>query len=184
MLPAFLTSRISQEDIDSLVEKVEYFRPEGTTFTQAFLTCRNGHVVTGSSACIDPDAFVEHQGRHQALNDAKLKLWELEAYRVRSENQATLKQMRDAKQLLVLIQNSSGHELSHFPKSLEEIVSQLYINPTGDLIVPPDLTVAEELMYSQDRCKRSAAFFVTNDPDRLYTVAVSCFLPLIAEPEW
>ena len=66
--------------LKNLIEREDYIRHESSTTTVCFLTLKNGFVVTGQSACIDPANFNEEIGRTVAYDDAFDKLWELEGY--------------------------------------------------------------------------------------------------------
>lgn len=66
--------------LKNLIEREDYSRHESSTTTVCFLTLKNGFVVTGQSACIDPANFNEEIGRTVAYDDAFDKLWELEGY--------------------------------------------------------------------------------------------------------
>ena len=66
--------------LKNLIEREDYTRHESSTTTVCFLTLKNGFVVTGQSACIDPANLNEEIGRTVAYDDAFDKLWELEGY--------------------------------------------------------------------------------------------------------
>lgn len=69
----------------ALVVKEYYHRIPDSTVTVCALTLKNGFVVVGDSACIDPRKFDEEIGRQVAFDDAIEKVWELEGYRMKSE---------------------------------------------------------------------------------------------------
>lgn len=82
--------RVTKEQIDSLMEKVQYhtYVPIGTTTTIATATLPIGiskfTLAMTKSACIDPRNFNAKLGAEYAIQDcvnaARDKLWELEGY--------------------------------------------------------------------------------------------------------
>lgn len=71
---------ITPEHIDKIIKKKEYIRHEGSTLTICLLTLKNGFVVVGQSACVDPKKFRVKLGREIAYEDAREKIWLLEGY--------------------------------------------------------------------------------------------------------
>lgn len=63
-----------------------YHRFPGTTVTVCALTCANGHVAVGHSACLDSAHFDEVEGVKAAYMDALRQLWALEGYARRDRN--------------------------------------------------------------------------------------------------
>lgn len=76
---------LTKDDLKALVVKEYYHRIPDSTVTVCALTLKNGFVVVGDSACIDPRKFDEEIGRQVAFDDAIEKVWELEGYRMKSE---------------------------------------------------------------------------------------------------
>ena len=70
---------ITPEHIDSVIESVRYIHTEAT-LTLAIVVLQNGYEVIGQSACADPKNFDAALGQQLALEDAKKKVWPLEAY--------------------------------------------------------------------------------------------------------
>lgn len=78
-----VANRLSLADIQSVVVAESYHRVPGTTFMVCFLTLRNGFIVTGESACADPNAFDQVTGEKYARENAVEKIWTLEGYLLR-----------------------------------------------------------------------------------------------------
>lgn len=76
---------LTKDDLKALVVKEYYHRIPDSTVTVCALTLKNGFVVVGDSACIDPRKFDEEIGRQVAFDDAIEKVWELEGYCMKSE---------------------------------------------------------------------------------------------------
>lgn len=76
---------LTKDDLKALVVKEYYHRIPDSTVTICAITLKNGFVVVGDSACIDPRKFDEEIGRQVAFDDALEKVWELEGYRMKSE---------------------------------------------------------------------------------------------------
>lgn len=76
---------LTKDDLKALVVKEYYHRIPDSTVTVCAITLKNGFVVVGDSACIDPRKFDEEIGRQVAFDDAIEKVWELEGYRMKSE---------------------------------------------------------------------------------------------------
>ena len=82
--------RVTKEQIDSLMEKVQYhtYVPIGTTTTIATAILPTGiskfTLAMTKSACVDPRNFNAQKGADYAIQDcvnaARDKLWELEGY--------------------------------------------------------------------------------------------------------
>jgi hypothetical protein len=72
-------TKLSWEGITNRIENVQYARI-GATMTQCLITMRNGWIVSGTSACVDPDNFNENVGKELAYEDAFRQLWPLEGY--------------------------------------------------------------------------------------------------------
>ena len=77
--------KISQANVDAACTAVEYMVMPGSRLTVCCLTLRNGFQVVGWSACVDPANFNEQKGQQIALDMAKDKVWELEAYLLREQ---------------------------------------------------------------------------------------------------
>ena len=78
-----MSAKITPEEIESKIDKVDYHRVGETTTIVCSLTLKSGFVVIGKAACISHDIFDEQVGCELALKDAMSRLWELEAYRVK-----------------------------------------------------------------------------------------------------
>lgn len=76
---------LTKDRLKALVVKEYYYRIPDSTVTICALNLKNGFVVVGDSACIDPSKFDEEIGRQVAFDDAIDKLWGLEGYRLKSE---------------------------------------------------------------------------------------------------
>ena len=72
--------RVTADRLESLVVKEQYHVFEGTTFTSALLTLKNGFTVHGESACASPVNFNAELGRKIARDSAISKIWALEGY--------------------------------------------------------------------------------------------------------
>ena len=75
-----MNNKITQEDIDNLIDNTQYHVFENTTTTLCLITLKNGFTVTGESACVDPQNFNKEIGEKIAFNNAKEKIWLLEGY--------------------------------------------------------------------------------------------------------
>ena len=76
---------LNEEKLESLVERIYYYRVPDTTVTICAITLKNGFTVVGESACIDPDNFNHSIGEQVAYNNAFEKIWQLEGYRIKSQ---------------------------------------------------------------------------------------------------
>ena len=85
--------RVTPEQIDSLIDLIQYFRPTGT-LTICVLTLKNGFNVTGESACVDPRNFNEQIGQDIAYRNARDKIWSLEGYHLASKIQEELEESK------------------------------------------------------------------------------------------
>ncbi len=79
--------RITPDHIDQLLEKAQvgFWQPEGTTLTICVIQLPNGFCVTGESAAASPENFQEDIGQELAFKKARVKVWEQEGYRLKSE---------------------------------------------------------------------------------------------------
>lgn len=74
-------NRVSLEDIQDKVSKVEYLSPPSAPqFTIAIVYMSNGYIVLGESAPADPANFNEELGKKFAYENAIRKVWPLEGY--------------------------------------------------------------------------------------------------------
>jgi hypothetical protein len=73
-------TRLTPEDIDTVIVKEQYHVFEGTAMTICVLHLRNGYMVTGTSAAVSPENFDAEVGRKIARNNARNKVWGLEGY--------------------------------------------------------------------------------------------------------
>jgi len=72
--------KITPEHVNSCIEHSQFHRFKGTTTTICCITLKNGHTVVGQSACADPEEFNSELGQKLAYNDARDKIYALEAY--------------------------------------------------------------------------------------------------------
>lgn len=75
--------RLTPQQIDSMIDKVEFHVFPGTTLTVCAMTLRNGFIVTGESAAASPENFNREIGEKIARENARNKIWALEGYRLR-----------------------------------------------------------------------------------------------------
>lgn len=78
-----MKTSLSISDIFEAIEKTEYVVLAGTTTTVCVLTLVNGHIVTGTSACVDPSRFNQADGEKYAFEKATDEVWKLEGYLLR-----------------------------------------------------------------------------------------------------
>lgn len=74
--------KLTQADIDALVQSVSYRYDQTLTIAIVYLT--NGAVVVGTSNVIDPFTYEREIGCKAALDNAKAKIWELEGYAIKT----------------------------------------------------------------------------------------------------
>lgn len=74
------TDRVSQDHIESIIQGVSFWQPEGTTLTVAAVFLKNGAIVVGKSSCISIENYDTGIGQDVAFQDAKRQIWELEGY--------------------------------------------------------------------------------------------------------
>ena len=72
--------KITPEHVNSCIEHSQFHRFKGTTTTICCITLKNGHTVVGQSAFADPEEFNSELGQQLAYNDARGKIYALEAY--------------------------------------------------------------------------------------------------------
>lgn len=75
--------RITPADIEALIDKVEYHRPEGTTWISCYIHLRNGHISHGFSRPVSDANFIEKYGKDNAYKEAFNALWGVVAYELR-----------------------------------------------------------------------------------------------------
>ena len=76
---------VSLNDIQSKVKKTTYTILPNTTTTVCQLQMKNGYVILGTSACVDPANFNQAIGEKFAYEDAINKAWPLEGYLLAEE---------------------------------------------------------------------------------------------------
>jgi hypothetical protein len=76
-------SRITPDEIQDEIQDEQYHVFPGTCLTVCALTLYNGYVVTGESACADPDNFNWAKGAEIARKRAEDKIWPLLGFRLR-----------------------------------------------------------------------------------------------------
>lgn len=74
--------RLKPEDIDAVIVGEKFHVLEPSLHTMCVLSLRNGFTVTGESACVHPANFNKEIGERLAREDARKKIWPLEAYRL------------------------------------------------------------------------------------------------------
>lgn len=79
--------KLTKEFLLSRIADASYVHHEGTTLTHCLLKMKNGIVVDGKSACLNPADFDTEMGRKIAYDNAFAKLWELEGYARASEHE-------------------------------------------------------------------------------------------------
>lgn len=84
MLVGGLPNQVTYARVESVIDKVEYINPPGSTLTLCIVTCKNGYVFTTESGCVDPAKFDPKLGREYAYKKAIDRLWDLEGYLLRS----------------------------------------------------------------------------------------------------
>lgn len=68
-----------RKTLDEVVVSVDYEK-KGLKTTIAFVTCKNGYEVVGTSGCVNPKDFNFEIGKHYALVDALNQIGKLEGY--------------------------------------------------------------------------------------------------------
>lgn len=77
-------NRVTASEIDSLIERVDYYVFPDSTVTICLLSLKNGTKVTGVNyGRILPEEQDWEMGRREAYKEASNKIWELEGYLVR-----------------------------------------------------------------------------------------------------
>lgn len=71
---------ITQEYVEERIASVDYIHVPDTTMTICVLKSVNGFVITGESACVNPDEYDQVLGQKYAYEKAFHKLCELEGY--------------------------------------------------------------------------------------------------------
>ena len=75
--------RIKPSDVVDQINKIQWVQ-EGV-LTICIITMQNGFIVTGESACADPDNFDEMVGKEVAKRNAMNKIWPLLGYALREK---------------------------------------------------------------------------------------------------
>ncbi len=73
-------ARVTPDQIDFVINNIQYHVFPGTMVTVCCLTLRNGYNVIGESACASPENFDEVIGQNIAYKNAREKIWALEGY--------------------------------------------------------------------------------------------------------
>ena len=73
---------LTQADIDGLVQSVSYHHEQTLMIAVAYL--RNGAIVIGTASFINPGTFDHAHACKVALDDAKARITELEAYAIKT----------------------------------------------------------------------------------------------------
>lgn len=61
---------INRDDVMSLVDRIEYWRSDGTYTTVCCLIFKSGFTELGWSQCADPEDFDAEKGKKYAFDDA------------------------------------------------------------------------------------------------------------------
>ncbi len=94
---AGIRNRVTKEEIDNLIERVDYHLFEETTVTVCLIWLKNGAKVLGVNyGRIIPEEQNWEMGKQEAYKDAYNKIWELEGYVVRQN----LHDYKEGKKLL------------------------------------------------------------------------------------
>lgn len=91
--------KLTKEFLLSRIADASYVHHEGTTLTHCLLTMKNGIVVDGKSACLNPADFDTEMGRKIAYDNAFAKLWELEGYARASEHEQDERVLQELKSI-------------------------------------------------------------------------------------
>lgn len=75
-----MRNKLSIEDIKSVICDKEFIQVENSTMTICILTLKNGCRITGTSACIAKETFIQSVGEEIAEMNAIEKIWQLEGY--------------------------------------------------------------------------------------------------------
>lgn len=76
--------RLTKADLESQIKEVRYQR-FGETGMLCVIILQNDYVITGESACIDPEIFNEDMGKQVAFDNAFDKLWGILGYGVKQQ---------------------------------------------------------------------------------------------------
>lgn len=82
--------RLSPTIINEQIVSEAYYVFPGTSMTICCLTLRNGYNVIGESAAVSVENFNEEIGRKIAKDNARQKIWALEAYLLKSKLAKTI----------------------------------------------------------------------------------------------
>lgn len=77
--------RLTSDNIDSTIARVDYHVFPNTTLTVCCITLVNGFTVTGESASASPENFNKSIGESIAFNNARDKIWQLEGYLLKQQ---------------------------------------------------------------------------------------------------
>lgn len=118
--------KITPEHVQSVISHAQFHRFTGTTVTVCCITLKNGHTVVGQSACADPEEFNGDLGQQLAYEDAKNKIYGLEAYLL---SEALFQESRETNEEAETNERSTDvkHPLSPF----EEVLSDLFTYGKG-----------------------------------------------------
>jgi hypothetical protein len=73
-------AKVTEEYMQSKIRDAWYYQPAGTTFTICVLTLDNGILISGDSACLNPEDFDAEVGKLIARQEAITKLWFAEGF--------------------------------------------------------------------------------------------------------
>ena len=77
--------RLTPQLIDDTIIYEQYFRVDNTTTTICYLGLKNGFGVVGDTSAVSLENFNEEIGRKSAYANAREKVWQLEAYKLKQE---------------------------------------------------------------------------------------------------
>lgn len=80
-----LPDKVSKEQVESVISRVEYIHPQNTTLTLCLLHCKNGFVCVGESACASDANYDPKLGEEYAYENAFDKLWGYEGYLLKAK---------------------------------------------------------------------------------------------------
>ena len=90
-----MSNKVTIQDIENELVKVEYHILPGTTTTICALTGKTGWATTGVSACADPANFNKEVGEEWAYKDALNKWWPVMGFRLKDKLHAEGKTFLD-----------------------------------------------------------------------------------------
>ena len=80
--------RLIPDDIDEMIDTIQYHQFEGTCTIACCLVLTNGFTIIGSSAPVSPDNFDVEICRELSYQNARSQIWKLEEYLLNQQLQA------------------------------------------------------------------------------------------------